>query len=118
MRPFAECSVHCTLWSQATFKARGTRHESACVRWPLAQTWKADAIPATPNYFRRFLKSSQRTTMSNFEQLKRELDESIQGVNRYNPGNVEQLEKCVSFALVEVSSRFYVKTQNLRRICS
>ncbi|KAH7722519.1 eukaryotic translation initiation factor 3 subunit K [Aphelenchoides avenae] len=37
--------------------------------------------------------------MSNFEQLKRELDESIQGVNRYNPGNVEQLEKCISLMI-------------------
>jgi hypothetical protein len=48
--------------------------------------------------FRDVPKSFQRTTMASFAQLKKELDESIQGVNRYNPGNVEQLEKCVSFA--------------------
>lgn len=34
--------------------------------------------------------------MSTFAVLKEELDASIKGVNRYNPNNIEILEKCIN----------------------
>lgn len=39
--------------------------------------------------------------MSTFAVLKEELDQAITGVNRYNPNNVETLEKCIEAMVQE-----------------
>ena len=36
-----------------------------------------------------------------FKDLQAELEEEIQGVNRYNPNNIEKLELCISLMIKE-----------------
>lgn len=38
--------------------------------------------------------------MGAFKILKKELDQAITGVNRYNPNNIDTLEKCIQ-AMIE-----------------
>uniref|UniRef100_A0A915DXM1 CSN8/PSMD8/EIF3K domain-containing protein n=1 Tax=Ditylenchus dipsaci TaxID=166011 RepID=A0A915DXM1_9BILA len=39
--------------------------------------------------------------MSSFDEIKEEIESAIVGVNRYNPNNIDVLEKCITFMIKE-----------------